>query len=60
VVVINNGAAPVDLEVPAGPAGLVDGSILEDRLHAAAPARVSAGRLHLSLPPRAAAVYAPK
>jgi glycosidase len=57
VVVINNGSGPVDLDMPAGPAGLVDDSILEDRLHAAAPARVDGGRLRVALPPRTAAVY---
>ena len=57
VIVINNGPGPLDLEVPAGPAGLADGSMLEDRLHAAAPVRVNAGRLRVTLPPRTAAIY---
>jgi glycosidase len=58
VIVLNNGATPVDLEMPAGPAGLVDGSILEDRLHVAPQTRVSGGRLRVTLSPRTAAVYA--
>jgi len=58
IVVINNGTAPAELDVPAGPAGLAEGAALQDRLGAAAPVRVQGGRLRVSLPPRTAAIYA--
>jgi neopullulanase len=57
VVAINNGTAPAELDVPAGPTGLAEGVALQDGLGAAAPIRVLGGRLRMSLPPRSAAVY---
>jgi glycosidase len=57
VVAINNAAAPVELDLPARPAGLAEGAALVDRLGAGAAVRVLDGRLRVTLPARAAAVY---
>jgi glycosidase len=57
VVAINNGTAPAELEVPAGPAGLTDGRTLVDRLGAAVPVTVEGGRLRITLPARSASIY---
>jgi glycosidase len=57
VVAINNGTAPVELEVPAGPAGLAEGKTLVDRLGASVPVTVAGGRLRMTLPARSASIY---
>jgi len=57
VVAINNGTAPAELEVPAGPAGLTDGRTLVDRLGAAVPVTVEGDRLRITLPARSASIY---
>ena len=57
VVVINNGTAPAELEVPAAPAGLAEGQTLVDRLGAAVPVTVEGGRLRMTLPARSASIY---
>jgi hypothetical protein len=59
VVVINNGSEPLDMDVPVRPAGCAEGTVLEDRLGAAGSSRVEDGRLRVTLPRRAAALYAP-
>jgi len=60
VVVINNAASPVDLDVPAGPTGLADGITLGDRLGAAPAVRTEGGRLRATLPARTAVLYTVK
>lgn len=57
VVMLNNADGPADLEVPAAPAGLAEGTAVGDRLGGATRLRVEGGRLRVSLPPRAAALY---
>lgn len=57
VVVINNGAAPAELDVPAGPAALTEGATLVDRLGAAPPVTVQGGRIRTALPARSALIY---
>jgi len=59
VVVLNNGGTGVSLDLPAAPAGLIGSATLEDRL-GGAPVRVEGGRIQVTLPPRSAAVYAPR
>jgi glycosidase len=59
VVAFNAGPEPAFRDVPAGPAGLVDGVSLEDRLRSGAGATVAGGRLRLSLPAGASAVFVP-
>jgi glycosidase len=55
VVVLNNAAAPANVDVPVAAAGWRDGLAVVDRLGGAG-ARVEGGRLRVSLPPRAAAI----
>jgi glycosidase len=57
VMAFNNDASAAALDLPAAPAGLMEGAALRDRLGAAAPVRVEGGRLRVALPPRSAAVY---
>jgi len=57
VVMMNNAASPAELDVPTGPAGLPDGVWLGDRLSGAPRIRVEGGRLRVTLPARAAALY---
>ena len=57
VVVINNGTAPAELDVPAGPAGLAERATLVDRLGAAPPVTVQGGRIRTALPARSASIY---
>jgi glycosidase len=59
VAAFNTGAEPVSLDLPAGPAGLADGTSLEDRLRSGAGATVERGRLRLSLPPGSSALFVP-
>jgi glycosidase len=57
VVVFNNAPAVTHVEFEAGPAGLVDGAALEDRLATLPRTEVRGGRIRLDLPPRSAGVY---
>lgn len=57
VVAMNNGTAPAELDLPAGPAGLAEGATLADRLGAAPPVRVHGGRIRMTLPARSALIY---
>jgi glycosidase len=60
VIGLNNGSDPAAIDLPATPAHLSDGVTLEDRLGAARPVRVEAGRMKVTLPPRTAVIYAPR
>jgi glycosidase len=60
VIGLNNGSAAAAIDLPAMPAGLSDGITLEDRLGAAAPVRVESRRIKVTLPARAAVIYAPR
>jgi glycosidase len=57
VVAFNTDAVPATLDVPAGPAGLADGTPLEDRLGSGATARVEGDRLRIALPARESAIF---
>ena len=58
VIAFNTGAANATLDLPAGPAGLSDGTPLEDALRSGARAEVAGGRLLLVMPPGSSAVFA--
>lgn len=60
VVIINNDKKPASLEFEVGPAGLVDGASLVDRLGSLAGVRISGGKLKATLPARSAAAFAPR
>ena len=60
VVVLNNGAAPADLEFGVGELDLPEGESLDDRLGEGPPLRVDGGRVRVSLSPHSAAVYLQK
>jgi glycosidase len=57
VVVFNNAPAAAQVEFEAGPAGLAEGTTLEDRLGTLPRTEVREGRLRLDMPPRSAGVY---
>jgi glycosidase len=59
VAMLNNGAADATIDCPLGPAGLVDGAVLEDRLRVSTPVTVAGGRVRVRLPPRSAALFVP-
>jgi glycosidase len=59
VVAFNTGADRATLDLASGPALLVDGARLEERLHSGAEARVEGGRVWLSVPPGSSAVFTP-
>ena len=59
LVVLNNAAAPAEVEFGVAAAGLADGARLEDRLGAHGPVPVMNGRIRVALPPRSAALLAP-
>ncbi len=59
VVAINTDQAPTSLDLPAGPAGLVDGARLLDRVGSLGEAVVEGGRLRLTLPPGSSGVFTP-
>jgi hypothetical protein len=56
VVVLNNAAEPVSLDIPTDAAGWTGDRSLENRLGGGF-ARVEGGRLRVSLGPRSAAIY---
>ncbi|MBI4606693.1 MAG: cyclomaltodextrinase N-terminal domain-containing protein [Planctomycetes bacterium] len=58
VVLLSSGERPREADIPLGPLRLAAGAALEDRLGAAPPARVEAGRLRASVPAVGGAVYA--
>ena len=58
VVAINNDGKAATIEVDALPAGLVNGTVLADRLGMSKDVRVTDGKLRFSLPNRAAAIFA--
>ncbi|MDX6575062.1 MAG: neopullulanase [Blastocatellia bacterium] len=58
VIAINNDGKAAVIEVDALPAGLANGTVLADRLGMSKDVRVTDGRLRLSLPNRAAAIFA--
>ncbi len=60
VAIINNETKPASFEFVIAPAGLVDGSLLVDRLGGLGEVRVSGGKLEVTLPARSAAVLAPR
>ena len=57
VVAINTDGAPTTLDLPAGPAGLVDGERVRDRVGTLGEAAVEGGRLRLTLPPGSSGVF---
>lgn len=59
VVALNNDAVPATFSVPVAAIGLADGTTVTDRLGAAAPVRVSAGTISVTLPARTGAIFAP-
>ncbi len=59
VVGINTGDTAASLDLPAGPAGLADGSRLRDRVSSLGEAVVEGGRLRLVLPPGSSGVFVP-
>jgi len=59
VVGINTGDEAVSLDLASAPLGLADGTALVDRIGPLAGARVDAGRLRLTLPPRSSGVLTP-
>jgi len=60
VVVINNDSKQATIEFEVAPAGLSDGAALIDRLGGVSNARVSGGKLKVSLPARNASVFVAK
>jgi glycosidase len=60
LVVFNNAADHVELDVPVASLGLADGTLLADQLGGAGESVVSGGHLRLALPGRSAAVLAPR
>jgi hypothetical protein len=56
VVVLNNAAEPVSLDIPTAAVGWTGDRTFENRLGGGS-ARVEAGRLHVGLGPRSAAIY---
>jgi neopullulanase len=60
VVLINNDTKASNFEFAVGPAGLVEGASLVDRLGPLADVRLSGGRLKATLPGRSAAVLVPR
>jgi hypothetical protein len=56
VVVLNNAAEPVTMDIPTAAAGWTADRALEGRLGGGS-ARVEGGRLRVSLGPRSAAIY---
>jgi glycosidase len=57
VVAINTGDAEARIEAPAGPAGLRDGTAMDDRLGSGIRAMVEEGRLHITLAALSSAVF---
>jgi len=60
LVLLNNAKEPVDFDLSAGGVGLADKSVLADRLGVLGEATVEGGRLKATLPPRTAAIFAPR
>jgi glycosidase len=60
LVVLNNGEGVAEIDAPAGPPGLSEGALLEDRLGAAPEVRVKNGRLRFTLPGWSGAIYTRK
>jgi neopullulanase len=58
VIVLNNDARPVTLQIPLDGTPFTEGAALEDRLGSAPEVRVEGGRLGVALPARSAAIYA--
>jgi glycosidase len=59
VVAISTDDAPSTLDLPAGPAGLAEGTRIRERLGSALEATVERGRLKITLPPASSVVFAP-
>jgi glycosidase len=57
VVALNADEAPATIEAPVAPVGLADGTVLDDRLGSEVVLVVEGGRLRLTLPPMASAVF---
>jgi len=57
LVAFNNAGSPASLDFDVRAAGLADGATLLERLAGGADARVTGGRVRLTLPPRSAAIY---
>ena len=60
IALINNDTKPASFEFKVGPAGLVDGTTLVDRLGPLADIRISSGILKATLPARSAVVLVPR
>jgi glycosidase len=56
-VAINTDAVATTIDTPAGPAGLREGAVMEDRLGSPVRASVDGGRLRIRLPAGASAVF---
>ncbi|MCG6927935.1 MAG: cyclomaltodextrinase N-terminal domain-containing protein [Acidobacteria bacterium] len=57
VVALNADEAPATIEAPVAPVGWADGTVLDDRLGSGVVLVVDDGRLRLTLPPMASAVF---
>ena len=57
LVVFNNGTQSASLEVPVGPLGISQGTILRDRLNAVSDVQVQGGIVRVTMPARCAAIY---